>query len=93
MTGPGRRGDRHTRAGRQNETAPDLRVQLPYFLARLAALVILTVILVVAGVAPLLALLIGFVVAGLLTWPLGRLQRRAAEKSRPGGTPKPPQGA
>jgi MFS superfamily sulfate permease-like transporter len=59
----------------------DLRVQLPYFLIRLAALVVITVVLAVVGVNLLLAVLIGFAVAGLLTWPLGRMQRRAAQRS------------
>ncbi|MCK9925683.1 hypothetical protein MXD62_00620 [Frankia sp. Mgl5] len=74
--GPGR-----GRAGRAPEVAPDLRVQLPYFLIRLAVLVILSVVLIAVGVAPLLGILIGFAVAGLLTWPLGRMQRRAAQRS------------
>ncbi|MCK9874779.1 hypothetical protein MXD59_03095 [Frankia sp. Ag45/Mut15] len=60
----------------------DLRAQLPYFVARLAVLVLVTVVLALMGVSVLLAVLIGFVVAGLLTWPLGRLQRRAARRDR-----------
>ncbi|CAI7975575.1 conserved hypothetical protein [Frankia sp. Hr75.2] len=69
------------RPRREPEVAPDLRVQLPYFLIRLAVLVILTVVLIAVGVAPLLSVLIGFAAAGLLTWPLGRMQRRAAQRS------------
>ncbi|MCM3923317.1 hypothetical protein ND748_16825 [Frankia sp. AiPs1] len=71
----------------------DLRVQLPYFLIRLAALVVITVVLAVVGVNLLLAVLIGFAVAGLLTWPLGRMQRRAAQRSAAAGDatgPLPP---
>ncbi len=61
-------------------------MQLPYFLARLAVLVILTVVLVVVDVPLLLALLIGFAAAGLATWPIGRMQRRAAARSRAAGS-------
>ncbi|WP_243407925.1 DUF4229 domain-containing protein, partial [Frankia canadensis] len=59
----------------------DLRAQLPYFLVRLAVLVVITVVLALVGVNLLLAVLLGFVVAGLLTWPLGRMQRRAARRA------------
>ncbi|OHV38991.1 hypothetical protein CC117_03425 [Parafrankia colletiae] len=59
---------------------------MPYFLARLAVLVILTVVLVVVNVPLLLALLIGFAAAGLATWPIGRMQRRAAARSRAAGS-------
>ncbi|MBE3203125.1 hypothetical protein IHE48_19535 [Frankia sp. CH37] len=69
-----------------------MRVQLPYFLARLAVLVVLAVVLIVAGVNLVLALLIAFAVAGLLTWPLGRMQRRAADRSRDGGPTGTPPG-
>ncbi|CAO5176175.1 DUF4229 domain-containing protein [Frankia sp. AiPs1] len=69
---------------------PNLRAQLPYFVARLAVLVVVTVVLAVTGVNVVLAVLIGFVVAGLLTWPLGRMQRRAAQRSsQRGGTGGP----
>ncbi|KPM51497.1 hypothetical protein ACG83_34130 [Frankia sp. R43] len=69
-----------------------MRVQLPYFLGRLAVLVVLAVVLIVAGVNLVLALLIAFAVAGLLTWPLGRMQRRAAARSRDEGPQGPPSG-
>lgn len=73
----------------------DLRVQLPYFLIRLAALVVITVVLAVVGVNLLLSVLIGFAVAGLLTWPLGRMQRRAAQRAAAarGAAGPPPPGA
>lgn len=58
----------------------DLRAQLPYFLARLAVLVVITVVLALVGVNLILSLLIAFAVAGVLTWPLGRMQRRAAQR-------------
>ncbi len=93
--GGGQAGDAG-RAGRRQRPPMqdvDLRVQLPYFLIRLAALVVITVVLAVVGVNLLLAVLIGFVVAGLLTWPLGRMQRRAAQRAAAGrdaaGPPSP----
>ncbi len=95
--GGGQSGDAG-RAGRR-ERPPmqdvDLRVQLPYFLIRLAALVVLTVVLAVVGVNLLLSVLIGFAVAGLLTWPLGRMQRRAAQRAAAarGAAGPPPPGA
>jgi Flp pilus assembly protein TadB len=61
--------------------AVDLRVQLPYFAARLAAFVALAVVLIVVGISPLFAILLGLAAAGLLTWPLGRMQRRAAQRA------------
>ncbi|SNQ50507.1 conserved hypothetical protein [Frankia canadensis] len=42
---------------------------------------VITVVLALVGVNLLLAVLLGFVVAGLLTWPLGRMQRRAARRA------------
>jgi hypothetical protein len=66
-------------------------VQLPYFLARLAALVVVTVVLGLLGLHVLLAVLIGFIVAGLLTWPLGRMQRRAAARSAAAKGPAGPE--
>jgi Flp pilus assembly protein TadB len=89
MTGGGRgepKGRGSGSGGRPARQRPaeedvDLRVQLPYFLARLAALVVITVVLALVGVNLVLALLLGFAVAGLLTWPLGRMQRRAARRA------------
>ncbi|MCK9894276.1 DUF4229 domain-containing protein [Frankia sp. AgB32] len=98
--GPGRSGGagrptknaasrRPARPARPAQADVDLRVQLPYFLARLAALVVITVVLALVGVNLLLAVLIGFVVAGLLTWPLGRMQRRAAQRAASRDQPGP----
>ncbi|WP_322748807.1 MULTISPECIES: hypothetical protein [unclassified Frankia] len=73
-------------------TPPNLRVQLPYFAARIAVLVMVLVVLLILGVNPVLALLSGLVIAGVLTYPLGRMQRRAAERAagRPVGKPAAP---
>lgn len=71
---------RRPAAGKPMEDV-DLRVQLPYFAARLGVFAVLTVVLLVVGVAPLLAVLVGLAVAGFLTWPLGRMQRRAAARA------------
>ncbi len=73
-------------------TPPNLRVQLPYFAARIAVLVMVLVVLLILGVNPVLALLSGLVIAGVLTYPLGRMQRRAAERAtgRPVSKPAAP---
>ncbi|WP_322780840.1 hypothetical protein [Frankia sp. Cas4] len=75
-----------------DRTPPNLRVQLPYFAARIAVLVMVLVVLLILGVNPVLALLSGLVIAGVLTYPLGRMQRRAAERAagRPVGKPAAP---
>jgi hypothetical protein len=67
--------------------AVDLRAQLPYFAARFAVFVVIAVVLIVLGVAPLFAVVFGLASAGVLTWPLGRMQRRAARRAarRPPG--------
>ncbi|KDA44913.1 hypothetical protein [Frankia sp. BMG5.23] len=75
------RPGRPTRAERPAPQDVNLRAQLPYFLIRVAALAVITVILVAVGLNLLMALLVGFAVAGLLTWPLGRMQRRAAQRA------------
>ncbi|CAO5230852.1 DUF4229 domain-containing protein [Frankia sp. AgKG'84/4] len=74
---------------RPEQADVDLRAQLPYFLARLLVLVAITVVLALVGVNLVLSVLIGFVVAGLLTWPLGRMQRRAAQRSANRDKPGP----
>ncbi|KLL12759.1 hypothetical protein FrCorBMG51_02570 [Protofrankia coriariae] len=58
-----------------------MRVQLPYFAARIAALLVMLTILLILSVNPLLAILAGLVIVGVLTYPLGRLQRRAAQQA------------
>ncbi len=77
------------RPDRPEQADVDLRAQLPYFLARLLVLVGITVVLALVGVNLVLSVLIGFVVAGLLTWPLGRMQRRAAQRSANRDKPDP----
>ncbi|WP_086055211.1 MULTISPECIES: hypothetical protein [Protofrankia] len=63
------------------QAALGLRVQLPYFAARIAALLVMLTILLILSVNPLLAILAGLVIVGVLTYPLGRLQRRAAQQA------------
>ncbi len=58
-----------------------LRVQLPYFAARIAALLVMLTILLILSVNPVLAILAGLVIVGALTYPLGRSQRRAAQRA------------
>jgi len=79
---PGGRGG-SSQPGRKAEpaAAPDLRVQLPYFAARIAVFAVAVVVLVIVGLAPVLAVLLGLTVAGVLTYPLGRMQKRAARRA------------
>ncbi len=80
-------GGSGTRVGRSagrptpEPVPPDLRVQLPYFAARIAALLVVLAILLILSVNPILALLVGLVIVGVLTYPLGRLQRKAAQRA------------
>jgi hypothetical protein len=60
---------------------PDLRVQLPYFAARIAALIVVLVVLLCFDLNPVFAVLSALVITGVLTYPIGRMQRRAAERA------------
>ncbi|SBW28701.1 hypothetical protein [Protofrankia symbiont of Coriaria ruscifolia] len=79
--GPGTRPGQSARRPGPDLAPPDLRVQLPYFAARIAALLVVLAILLILSVNPILALLAGLVIVGVLTYPLGRLQRKAAQRA------------
>jgi hypothetical protein len=77
------------KAKRKNRPAPppvDLRAALPYFLARIAVFIVISFVLLVAGLSVLLALLGGMVGAAVIAWPLARMQRRAARPSAEAGS-------
>ncbi|MBX6389689.1 MAG: hypothetical protein IRZ08_11955 [Frankia sp.] len=69
-------------AKRPTPPPPDLKAALPYFLARFAVFIVLTFTLLLVGLSWLPAVLAGMVAAGVLTYPLARMQRRAAERNR-----------
>ncbi len=74
------------------EPAPvDLRVQLPYFAVRIAVLLVALAVLLILDVNPILAVLSGLVIAGVLTYPLGRMQRRAADRAADRATDRSPE--
>ncbi len=60
---------------------PDLKVQLPYFAARIAVFAIALAVFIGLHFNPIYAALFGLVVAGVLTYPLGRMQKRAARRA------------
>jgi hypothetical protein len=61
--------------------SPDLMVQLPYFAARIAVFAVAVAVFAVLGFVLIYAVLFGLVVAGVLTYPLGRMQKRAARRA------------
>ena len=72
---------------KQQQEPPELhlRVQLPYFLARIGVFAVLTVVFLLVGFGLFLSVVLGFAAAGILTWPIGRMQRRAAEQAAAAG--------
>jgi Flp pilus assembly protein TadB len=68
----------------------DLAAALPFFLIRFGVFVVITVVLWFAvGLNPLFAVLFGLIVGAVVTWPIARMQKRAARA----GAAKPAAGA
>jgi hypothetical protein len=60
-------------------------VQLPYFAARIAVFAVaVAVFAAVLDLVLIYAVLFGLVTAGVLTYPLGRMQKRAARRAAAG---------